>query len=427
MKNKIMRSLGILIIAGSLLRCDFSLNPDSENTQESGSTIYSTIGEVYKVYKPKSRFFTGQEVTIKGQNYTFDGNLVEYATVSQELLNYVEALEKNNALMHQAYESVVFDPDHKYVEMALYLNNSTGTYDIIEIRVFYGNFLETYNMDFWYAKSMSFTSDFSREFFSGRPTNFTFANKNDSDNTGSSDVGNDQGETPENDPGNTGSSGNGNDQGETTEIENTFFIGTATEGVYAGTRFYIGNADTGRDTPPYVYSLPGWHLHLGSDWDNTPTWQPEIENMLSFYSIKKDNRMVRYSDLPDYSGTGTRNNRMQHFVFSLGLTNEQTQDYSNDPETQKDFFGIIPDGYTAGNYAGGILYHWTWDSIDKTNEIGEVLVQKGYHLTYTSPTNTASMSWHGTRVEMNTISSPRYYMVEYFDGKGNFWLKEYGK
>jgi hypothetical protein len=410
MKMRLSFLVGILVVESIFLGCDIGTGTERDDTGGTNTPIYSTIGEVYKVYKPaaSARFVSGQQVTINGQNFTFDGSLIEYTSINKELLNYVEALENNNALMNQPYESVIFDPNHKYVEMGLYLNNTTGKYDIVELRVFYGNFLDTYNTDFWYAKAVSFTSDFSREYYSGRETNFSFAEEKNSDNG-------EQGLT------------SGTQQDEAKEIENTVFMGTATEGKYAGTHFYIGNTGTSSDTPSYIYSLPGWHLHLGSDWDNTPTWKRDIEDMLEKYKILKNGVPVVYSDLPDYNGNGTRNNRMQHFVFSLGLTEEQMQDYSGDADTQKNFFGIMPDGYTSGNYSGGILYHWTWDSVNKMDEIAAILIQKGYHLTYTSPQNTAAMSWHGTRVEMNTISSPRYYSVEYFDGKGNCWWKDYSK
>jgi hypothetical protein len=242
--------------------------------------------------------------------------------------------------------------------------------------------------------------------------------------------------------GNSGENGNtnGTQQAKAPEIENTVFIGSATKGPYTGEYFYIGNTGTSSDTPSYIYSLPGWYLHIGSDWDNTPEWKPAIEYMLENYKIQKNGVPVVYSDLPDYNGNGTRNNRMQHFIFSLGLTKEQVQDYgndtetndpesnipeSNDPETQKNFFGITPDNYTAQNFSGGILYHWTWNSVNKIDELGAILVQKGYHLTSTSPQETGGMLWHGTRVEMNSIDSPRYYSVEYFDGQGNCWWKNY--
>jgi hypothetical protein len=398
--------LGMVLVFGlAVVGCDNGSTDNGADQTENNEAIYSTIGQVFKVYKSSeiARFATGQQVTINGKSYTFEGSLVEYSTVSRELLDYVEALESNNALMHQPYDSVAFDPDHKYVEMGLYLNNTTGKYDIVELRVFYGDFLDTFNTSYWYAKSVAFTSDFSQEYYSGRITNFSFAKNN-----GEQVLGDNQQTGPQ-------------------EFENTLFIGTATEGVYAGTHFYIGNTRTSSDTPSYIYTLPGWHLHLGSDWDNTLDWKTNIDYMLLTYKIKKNGQDVLYQNLPDYSGTGDRNNRMQHFVFSLGLTQEQTQDYNNDTGIQKNFFGIIPDGYSSGNLAGGILYHWTWDSVDKTNELGEILVQKGYHLTYTSPENTAAMSWYGTRVEMNTISSPRYYSVEYFDGNGNCWWKNYSE
>ncbi|GHV77674.1 hypothetical protein AGMMS49942_24950 [Spirochaetia bacterium] len=100
-------------------------------------------------------------------------------------------------------------------------------------------------------------------------------------------------------------------------ILNTVFIGTATTGNYSGKHFYIGNARTTNNTPSSVYSMAGYNLHLGSDWDNTPSWKSNIEYMISGYQLKKNNVLVSYTDLPDYNGTGARNNRNQHYVFSV--------------------------------------------------------------------------------------------------------------
>jgi hypothetical protein len=139
------------------------------------------------------------------------------------------------------------------------------------------------------------------------------------------------------------------------------------------------------------------------------------------------------------SGAGEKDNRKQHFVFSIGTVKKQAQDTDNDPitqdsdpvtqnddsETQENFFGIMPDEYTYGEYKGGVLYHWMWNSVDMSKELGDVLIQKGYLLAYEPPKRTGGMKWHGTRVEMNSSSAPRYYSVQYFDGNGNFRIKHY--
>jgi hypothetical protein len=99
------------------------------------------------------------------------------------------------------------------------------------------------------------------------------------------------------------------------EIENTFYIGYATVGKFAGNYFYIGTANTSSDTPDSVFSIPGYELQTGTDWDNTPEWAPEW--YLSNYKIMKHGEPVLLSDLPDYRGPGGRNNRRQHYIFSI--------------------------------------------------------------------------------------------------------------
>jgi hypothetical protein len=102
---------------------------------------------------------------------------------------------------------------------------------------------------------------------------------------------------------------------------------------------------------------------------------------------------------------------------------------SNDPETQENFFGIIPDFYEVykdQDFPSEIIYHWQWNSVNKTDELGAILVQKGYHLTVTGPKETNSMRWHGTRAEM-VWPGTGYYTVEYFDEQGNYWAKWYSK
>jgi hypothetical protein len=72
-----------------------------------------------------------------------------------------------------------------------------------------------------------------------------------------------------------------------------------------------------QNTTSAVFSTSGYQLMLGSNWDNTPNWKSNIEGLLSNYQIKKNGKLVSYTDLPDYSGTGDRDNRKQHFVFAL--------------------------------------------------------------------------------------------------------------
>jgi hypothetical protein len=38
-----------------------------------------------------------------------------------------------------------------------------------------------------------------------------------------------------------------------------------------------------------------------------------------------------------------------------------------------------------------------------------------------------AMEWKGTRVEMNTVSNPKFYSVEYFSGGGDMKMKRYMK
>ena len=109
------------------------------------------------------------------------------------------------------------------------------------------------------------------------------------------------------------------------------------------------------------------------------------------------------------------------------IQNADTSSIADTSETGRLFFNTDPGEYSSASYAGGTLYHWIWTSVDKRDEIGIVLLSKGYELTYTSPENAAGTGpgWCATRIEMNTVSSPRYYSVEYFDGNGKCWWKNY--
>lgn len=149
------------------------------------------LGDVSKIYSSStaSRFVTGQIIDdYLGHKVRFEANLVEYFIIKPEILAYVEGLESNNSLMHQKYENVTYDPDKKYVEFASYTDTASGKVVCFEIRVFFGNFLETANTQLWYAKSVSFNSSFTKNLDSGADVNFgaQLENEDDENNTPSS-------------------------------------------------------------------------------------------------------------------------------------------------------------------------------------------------------------------------------------------------
>jgi uncharacterized repeat protein (TIGR02543 family) len=199
------------------------------------------------------------------------------------------------------------------------------------------------------------------------------------------------------------------------EITNALLIGIGTASTGLGKAWYIGNTSSHTNPTIGYSSMAGYELKTGSNWSGTATWASSVTGYMNMHQIKKNGKLVAYSDLPDYSVPDAAG---KHFQFWVDCVESQ-----NDG-TEKNFFGIIPDGYTSANVAGGVLYHWTWNSTDKTIELGNSLIQKGYSLTSSSSMSNA-MTWHGTRVEMNTISSPRYYSVEYFDGTGNMQWANY--
>ena len=147
------------------------------------------LGDVSKIYTSSSasRFVTGQIINdFYGHKVRFEANLVEYFILKPEILNYVEGLEENNALMHQQYNNVIYDPNKKYVEFASYTDTTTGKVICFEIRVFFGNFLETYETEQWYAKSVSFNSRFTKNMDTGAPVDFgvPLGNEDEEDDIG---------------------------------------------------------------------------------------------------------------------------------------------------------------------------------------------------------------------------------------------------
>jgi hypothetical protein len=102
------------------------------------------------------------------------------------------------------------------------------------------------------------------------------------------------------------------------EFRETLYIGMSTD-EYGVLYWYITNPDfykfLNQHSPAFFYAV-------GNDWDNTPQWKVYVEEVLEEYQIKKDGKLVSYSDLPDYSGTGERNNRLQHYVVSWRLSDK---------------------------------------------------------------------------------------------------------
>ena len=163
----------------SLLFCFLSLivscsNDVSEPSNKSVTDGMKYIGDINKIYESSSgRFATGQIIPdFFGHKVQFEGNLVEYNSIKKEVLDYVESLESNNALMHQGYDNVKYDPTKKYVEFSSYTDTTTNKIVAYEIRVFFGNFLETYKTDFWYAKSSMFNASFTKDIQKNARVNF---------------------------------------------------------------------------------------------------------------------------------------------------------------------------------------------------------------------------------------------------------------
>lgn len=123
-------------------------------------SAYNKLGKVTKVFKAHSsaRFYTGQIIeNIFGYDEVkFYGSLIEYDSLSSDILDYVEKLPESNALMHQSYDNVTYAADKRYVEFSTYTDFKTNEIIAHEVRIFSGDFMDTYNTNFWYAKSILF-------------------------------------------------------------------------------------------------------------------------------------------------------------------------------------------------------------------------------------------------------------------------------
>ena len=130
-------------------------NPDVTNSD----TIYSTIGIVNKVYKASSveRLFTGDRIPdMFGCNEVeYTCALVEYDSLNEEFLNYVNKLPKEKAYLRQLYPDVVYNESEVYVEFLTYTNTATNEIITHDIRIFYGDFLNPF-YDSFYAKCILF-------------------------------------------------------------------------------------------------------------------------------------------------------------------------------------------------------------------------------------------------------------------------------
>ncbi|MGN0768435.1 MAG: InlB B-repeat-containing protein [Christensenellales bacterium] len=162
------------------------------------------------------------------------------------------------------------------------------------------------------------------------------------------------------------------------------------------------------------YVFAGWY------WDNG-IWEKPF-NINSILDAPLSKNMKVYAKWNESGIFGTDN----EFVSSSSdETANPVLNTDSVDGTAKNFFGITPDGYTFASYAGGTLYHWTWDNENKYNTLCEILLSKGYRQVSEWNSDNA-MSWCGTRIEMNTVNYG-YYHVEYFDGNGNMLSKAFSK
>lgn len=166
----------ILVLLVSMVSCDMAGIGSSygfgimEAIEEFGSVskIYSVESSrsIVTIGLPDSdsaRYMTGQHLTnFRGKyDVVFEAHLVEYNSINAKILKYVEEnVASDNALMHQHYPGFTsenIDPDKKYVEFATYSDYETGKPLYHEVRIFWGNFMDTFNQSYWYAKSLMFS------------------------------------------------------------------------------------------------------------------------------------------------------------------------------------------------------------------------------------------------------------------------------
>ena len=183
----------IAIIVFGTMSCSNVLSATNpvEESIVSYNAIANRLGDVSRIIKDNSnsaaRFVTGQLVEVVTQEEDlivngvwrthtceFEGHLVEYNTVNQNILNYVSGMEVN-AAMHQGHgmEPGDFCDDKIYVELSTYRDVETGKVWRNEIRIFNGSDVWDPNrQSIWYAKSVMFNGDFTMDVDKWIPVDF---------------------------------------------------------------------------------------------------------------------------------------------------------------------------------------------------------------------------------------------------------------
>lgn len=166
-----MKKLALLsiVIIISVMSCSQPTNNMIKTTDKEIITIskgMNYLGDISKIYSSSDtgRFVTNQIIeNFYGHTVRFEGNIVEYNSIKPEILAYVESLDSNNALMHQHYSNIEYDDSKKYVEFSSYTDTTSNKVVLFELRVFFGNFLEIFETNIWYAKSVSFNPSFTKD------------------------------------------------------------------------------------------------------------------------------------------------------------------------------------------------------------------------------------------------------------------------
>ena len=164
----------LVVLASLFVSCD-SEPSGKANEIKAHKEAFDALGDVSRVFSASGakeitvyfhadveRYVTGQELTTYGHKVRFEADIVEYNSIDQRILDYVDTLESTNALMHQNYPGFTtdeIDPEKKYVEFATYTVIETGEVLFHEIRIFTGDYKNIYLSGNYYAKSVSFSPD----------------------------------------------------------------------------------------------------------------------------------------------------------------------------------------------------------------------------------------------------------------------------
>lgn len=136
----------------------FSTNSDVFEIQPSTAFVTSAeyLGDV-------NRFINGsfRSAQAVGEHQR-ESCLVEYNSVKQELLDYVEQFNCNSRMMGQ-YDNLEFSINKKYVEFTRVWSDMDQNYRNV-IRIFVGNWKAMVQMGYLYAIGCEFNSDFTYDF-----------------------------------------------------------------------------------------------------------------------------------------------------------------------------------------------------------------------------------------------------------------------